>query len=136
MRLEHGVVVATTLLLGAGAASPRRPSGARPATVIRVLMTRDRTGPRFEPSEIVARPGDTLRLVNGVGSHDLDFPADSNPRGVTLPAPTALAERPGDSTDLVVTLRPGSYFFQCDPHARLGMIGHLRVLPRRAGTGG
>jgi plastocyanin len=34
---------------------------------------------------------------------------------------------PGQTYEYVVSLAPGKYYFQCDPHALLGMIGHLEV---------
>jgi plastocyanin len=29
--------------------------------------------------------------------------------------------------DIPVNFAPGNYYFQCDPHAALGMIGHVDV---------
>jgi plastocyanin len=34
---------------------------------------------------------------------------------------------PDQTYDLLVSLAPGKYYFQCDPHALLGMIGHVEV---------
>jgi len=34
---------------------------------------------------------------------------------------------PGQTWDLAVKQAAGSYYFQCDPHAALGMKGHLVV---------
>ena len=34
---------------------------------------------------------------------------------------------PGQTYELLVALAPGKYFFQCDPHALLGMVGRLEV---------
>ena len=39
---------------------------------------------------------------------------------------SALLQLPGQTADLKVTLAPGKYYFQCDPHAALGMKGHLK----------
>lgn len=81
----------------------------------------------FSPSEIKAHRGDTLRFVAVLGRHNVDFVADSNHRAANLPAITATLELPGDSVDVIVRLASGKYFFQCDPHAMLGMTGHLVV---------
>ena len=32
--------------------------------------------------------------------------------------------------DIAVDFKPGHYYFQCDPHALLGMIGRLEVEER------
>ena len=32
--------------------------------------------------------------------------------------------------DVKVTFAPGTYYYQCDPHALLGMKGHLKVVAR------
>ena len=34
---------------------------------------------------------------------------------------------PGQTVDVRVTFGPGRYYFQCDPHALLGMVGELEV---------
>lgn len=33
----------------------------------------------------------------------------------------------GQTYDVKVTFPKGKYYFQCDPHAALGMRGHLEV---------
>jgi plastocyanin len=38
-----------------------------------------------------------------------------------------MLQLPGQTLDVPVTMKPGHYFFQCDPHALLGMVGHLEV---------
>jgi len=97
------------------------------ARTITIRMLRDGAGMRFSPSRIVADSGDTLHFVNGAGRHDVDFVADSNPRNVILPRTTPLLEKVGATFDIPVDLPPGRYYIQCDPHAEMGMIGHLIV---------
>ena len=97
------------------------------ARIITIRMTRDSAGMRFTPSTIVAHSGDTLHFVNGAGRHDVDFVADSNPRNVVLPKITPLLEKAGAMLDIPVNLPPGRYYIQCDPHAEMGMVGHLIV---------
>ena len=106
---------------------PAGTAGQRGARVVTITMSHDSTGQHFRPSEIDAATGDTLRFVAGAGRHNVDFVRDSNPRGVTLPATTQFVERPGETITIPVTLGPGRYFFQCDPHAAMGMVGHLTV---------
>jgi plastocyanin len=40
-----------------------------------------------------------------------------------------LLQLPGQTFDLPVNLEPGTYYFQCDAHAALGMKGHVTVKP-------
>jgi plastocyanin len=61
------------------------------------------------------------------GVHNLHFPAEKNPGAPGLPAPTELLQLPGQTLDVPVAMKPGKYFFQCDPHAALGMTGELEV---------
>jgi plastocyanin len=103
-----------------------------PGTIVTVRMVRDSAGMRFSPSKIVAHPGDTLRFVNGAGRHNVDFVVDSNPRNVVLPRATPLLEKEGATVDIPVDLPPGRYYIQCDPHAEMGMVGHLIVERKRA----
>ena len=97
------------------------------ARIITILTTRVSGGMRFSPSRIVAHRGDILHFVNGAGRHNVDFVADSNPRNVALPPVTPLLETAGATVDIPVDLPPGRYYIQCDPHAAMGMVGHLIV---------
>jgi plastocyanin len=107
---------------GTGAAAP-----AATGQTIEVKTVTDEKGSRFEPSTIHAKTGDVLHIVLVSGVHNMSFPADSNPSGVTLPEPTEMLQLPGQSIDLPVTMPAGKYHFQCDPHAVLGMAGTLEV---------
>lgn len=82
----------------------------------------------FRPAAVEAKRGDVLRykLVSGV--HNVSFPADSNAAMGTPPAASPMLQAPGQTYDVKVTWGPGSYFFQCDPHALLGMVGRLTVI--------
>jgi plastocyanin len=65
-------------------------------------------------------------LVSGV--HNVNFLPDSNPGAQGLPAaPGAMLQLPEQTYDVKVASPPGRYYFQCDPHALLGMVGHLTV---------
>jgi plastocyanin len=95
-------------------------------TVI-VEMHSDATGNYYKPSEIEAEPGDVVRFVLKSGVHNVNFLPDSNEIKTGLPSPSDMLQIPDQTYDLVVTMRPGHYYFQCDPHAALGMKGRLEV---------
>ena len=106
--------------------------------IIEVRLITDEQGNRFEPAQIEAEQGDIIRLVLVSGVHNLNFLPDSNPGKSGLPAPsnpgatglppaTDMLQLPGQTLDVPVTMKPGHYYFQCDPHALLGMVGHLEV---------
>ena len=95
--------------------------------VIEIKLITDEQGNRFEPAAIEAEQGDILRLVLVTGVHNLHFLPDSNPGATGLPPASEMLQLPGQTVDIPVTMKPGHYFFQCDPHALLGMVGHLEV---------
>ena len=113
----------------AGPAAEAAATGAPAATgkVIEIRAITDDRGNRFEPTEIEARPGDILRLTLVSGVHNINFLADSNPGKAGLPAPSDLLQLPGQTHDVPLTFGEGHYFFQCDPHAALGMVGKLEI---------
>jgi plastocyanin len=95
--------------------------------VIEIQMVTDERGNRYQPDTVRARPHDVLRFVLVTGVHNVSFPVDRNPGVRGLPAPSELLQGPGQARDYVVGLNRGSYLFQCDPHAALGMTGTLIV---------
>jgi plastocyanin len=96
--------------------------------VIEVTMTTDEKGNYFEPAEVTASKGDVVRFTLKVGVHNVHFLPDSNAKVSGYPsAPSEFLQLPGQTYDLLVSFDPGKYYFQCDPHAALGMIGHLIV---------
>jgi len=146
------IIVAAALLLAACTAKEQRPSDSAqqqpppaPAAtasggfgenltpdaggkIIEVhLLTDDQGNNKFEPKEIEAHQGDVIRFTLKTGVHNVDFLPDSNTIKTGLPAASALLQLPGQTADLKVTLAPGKYYFQCDPHAALGMKGRLEV---------
>ena len=90
-------------------------------------MTDEQGNNRFDPKEVEAHQGDVIRFTLKAGVHNVDFLADSNTVKTGLPGASALLQLPGQAVDLKVTLPPGKYYFQCDPHAALGMKGQLEV---------
>lgn len=114
---------------GEGKESEKEEHGAAAATgkVIVITATTDEKGNYFSPSEVEAHRGDVLRFTLVVGVHNVHFLPDSNVGKTGLPGPSELLQLPGQTIDIPVTFDEGTYYFQCDPHAALGMKGHLRV---------
>ena len=112
------------------AAAPAAPAAGGPAPtgkVIEIKAITDDAGNRFEPREVEARPGDVLRVVLVSGVHNIHFLPDSNPGKSGLPPAGDMLQLPGQTFDVPITFGPGEYYFQCDPHAALGMTGELEV---------
>ena len=96
--------------------------------VVTVELYSDAVGNYFKPAEIHAKRGDVIRYSLKVGVHNVHFLADSNAGRSGYPqAPSDLIQLPGQTLDLAVKMPAGTYYFQCDPHAALGMKGHLIV---------
>ena len=111
-----------------GAAPPAAaPSAAATGDTILIETWTDGTGNYFKPNKIEAHPGDVLRYVLKQGVHNVHFLPDSNTIKTGLPPASELLQLPGQTYDLVVSMAPGHYYFQCDPHAALGMKGSLEV---------
>lgn len=113
----------------ASAAAPAKavPSVEPTGTVIEVKMVTDDKGNYFEPADVRARRGDVVRFVLVSGVHNVSFPASENQGAASLPEASPYLQLPGQTWDLLVDVEPGSYFYQCDPHAALGMVGTLEV---------
>lgn len=120
------------------AAAPSAPAPAAAASgpltpdpggkVIVVELYSDANGNYFKPAEIQAKPGDVVRYTLKVGVHNVHFLPDSNGGKSGYPqAPSDMLQLPGQTYDVAVKFAPGTYYFQCDPHAALGMKGHLIV---------
>lgn len=107
---------------GATAAQP-----AATGKTIVVEMVTDEKGSYFSPNKIEAHRGDLIRFTLRVGVHNVHFLPDSNAIKTGLPNATEMLQLPGQTYDLVVNLQKGDYYFQCDPHAALGMRGSLEV---------
>jgi plastocyanin len=96
--------------------------------VITVEMSTDEKGSYFSPADINANKGDVIRYTLKLGVHNVHFVADSNAGKSGYPsAPSDFLQLPGQTYDVKVTMAPGSYYYQCDPHAALGMKGHVIV---------
>ena len=98
--------------------------------IVVVEMITDETSNRFSPSEFEVHKGDVIRYTLKVGVHNVNFLPDSNTIKTGLPPVSELLQLPGQTHDILVTMAPGKYYFQCDPHAALGMKGHVKVEER------
>jgi plastocyanin len=108
---------------GAAAAASVQPTG----IVHEVGMVSGR-GELFEPAEITVQPGDVVRFKLISGVHNASFPASKNPSGIALPEATPYLQIPGQTYDMLIDLPPGEYYYHCDPHAALGMVGTITVV--------
>jgi len=95
--------------------------------VITVSMTTDDKGNYFTPNKFEAHEGDVIRFTLSQGVHNADFLPDSNPGRKGLPPASVLLQLPGQTTDVLLDFGTGDFYFQCDPHAALGMRGHVKV---------
>lgn len=109
---------------GASGAQTPDPGG----KVITVEMVTDAEGNNvFMPHDFEAHRGDVIRYTLVQGVHNAHFLPDSNPGVQGLPPAGPLLQLPGQTYDVKVTWGPGKYFYQCDPHALLGMVGRIEV---------
>ena len=109
-----------------GAAGELAPDAGR--KVVTVQMITDDRGNRFEPAEVEVHRGDVIRYTLQAGVHNVHFVADSNKSAQGLPTePSDMLQLPGQTVDVKVGWAPGKYFYQCDPHAMLGMVGRVEV---------
>lgn len=111
--------------------SNRSSSGGDVATptgkIVIVELNSDAQGNYFKPAKFDVHRGDIIRFTLKSGVHNVDFLPDSNPGKANLPPASDMLQLPNQTLDIPVNLAPGKYYFQCDPHAALGMIGRLEV---------
>ena len=103
-------------------------SAAKPTgKVIVVEAYSDAVGNYFKPNDFEVHRGDIIRFTLKSGVHNVHFLADSNPGKSGLPAASDMLQLPDQTYDVPVNFAEGRYYFQCDPHAALGMKGHVKV---------
>ena len=141
MRSSLRAVLLATLAIAACGEKPKpAPEAAGPAVtpsgpitpcatckLIEIGMVTTDKGNYFEPKNVEAHVGDVLRYKLVVGVHNVTFPPDSNPGKSGLPAVTPLLQLPGQTTDILLNFGAGTFRFQCDAHAALGMTGSVKV---------
>jgi len=111
----------------ASSAAPSGPVATPTGKVITVELNSDGNGNYFKPNEFEAHRGDVIRFTLKSGVHNVHFLADSNPGKTNLPPASDMLQLPDQTLDIPVNLAEGTYYFQCDPHAALGMKGHVKV---------
>ncbi|HEY6088625.1 MAG TPA: plastocyanin/azurin family copper-binding protein [Gemmatimonadaceae bacterium] len=117
---------ADTARAGAPSASGAQAPAPGGRTIV-IEAVSDEKGNYFSPNKIEAHRGDLLRFTLKVGVHNVHFLPDSNSIKTGLPPASELLQLPGQTVDIPVSFEKGHYYFQCDPHAALGMKGHLEV---------
>jgi plastocyanin len=95
--------------------------------VATVQMTTSEAGNFFTPSTIEMGEGDVLRFTLVTGVHNVNFLPDSNPGKSSLPPASDMLQLPGQTKDIELRFGKGTFYFQCDPHAALGMVGTVTV---------
>ena len=114
----------------AAAPAPAAPAAAQGNVVeVRMVTTPDGASGRFEPANVTVKKGDTVRFItDGKTVHNASFPPAENPGKSNLPpSPGPYLTTPNQNYDVVVNMDPGTYNYQCDPHAAMGMKGVLTV---------
>jgi plastocyanin len=112
----------------AGSAEPAASSVPTTGNVVEVKMISDPSrGEVFDPAEFTVQRGDVVRFVLQSGVHNASFTPNKNPSGVKLPKASPYLQAPGQTYEFVVEQPNGEYYFQCDPHVALGMVGSMTV---------
>lgn len=110
------------------ASVPAAPAGQGQVHEVKMVTTQGGASGVFEPAEITVKKGDIIRFINDGGApHNAAFPAAENPSGAVLPPATPYLTQAGQTSDMQITMDPGSYTYQCDPHAMMGMKGKINV---------
>lgn len=114
---------------GSATTPPAAPAGQGTVHEVRMVTTQGGASGEFQPAEITVKQGDIIRYINdGGAAHNANFQtAQGNPAGATLPAATPLLVTPNQTADVQVTMGPGTYNYQCDPHVATGMVGKVIV---------
>ena len=138
-------VLALSLVVACGggdgnAGAPGRASGAPGAAasqprsdvkltgrIVEVTMHTDEKGNYFEPANFAVTEGDVVRFKLVTGVHNVHFLPDSNRSAKWMPPMSLYLQLPGQTIDIPMTFGEGVFYYQCDPHALLGMVGRITV---------
>ena len=97
---------------------------------VRMVTTQNGASGRFEPAELTVKKGNTVRFVtDGAAPHNVNFQMQDNEGKPGLPGPSPYLSAAGQTYDFTVGMDPGTYRYQCDPHAATGMVAQLTVAP-------
>jgi plastocyanin len=114
---------ASTQLSGAAAGAPVKWTGERED----IDMITDSQGERYAPTDVTVQRGDSLRFLLKSGVHNVHFLPAKNPPGAKLPPVGDYLQLPGQITGYLIDFPIGRYYFQCDIHVALGMVGRVTV---------
>lgn len=113
----------------APAAAPAQAGATGQVHTVRMLTTQGGATGVFEPAEITVRKGDTVRWVQETtgAAHNVSFAPAINQGMSNLPAQSPYLTTAGQTYELVINMDAGSYNYQCDPHAMMGMVGKMNI---------
>jgi len=112
----------------APATASSAPAAATPTgKTVTVELNSDEKGNYFKPATFEVHRGDVVRFTLKSGVHNVHFLPDSNAGKNDLPPASDMLQLPDQTLDIPVNFAKGTYYFQCDPHAALGMMGHMKV---------
>lgn len=96
---------------------------------VRMVTTQGGASGEFQPATLTVRKGDVIRFINdGGAAHNANFQAPAENAGkANLPPPTPYLTTADQTADVAVTMDPGTYRYQCDPHVTTGMVGEVTV---------
>jgi plastocyanin len=103
------------------------PTVAPTGKTVTVELNSDANGNYFKPATFEVHRGDVVRFILKSGVHNVHFLPDSNAGKSNLPPASDMLQLPEQTLDVPVNFEAGTYYFQCDPHAALGMTGHMKV---------
>jgi len=116
---------------GAGneaAAPPPAAAGQGQVHEVRMVTTQNGASGEFEPANLTVKKGDTIRFVtDGVAAHNANFAPAENAGAANLPPASPYLTTAGQTYEMAITMDPGTYTYQCDPHALTGMKGTVTV---------
>jgi plastocyanin len=111
----------------AATATNAPPAATATGKVVTVELNSDEKGNYFKPASFEVHRGDVVRFTLKSGVHNVHFLPDSNAGKSNLPPASDMLQLPDQTYDVPVNFAEGTYYFQCDPHAALGMMGHMKV---------
>lgn len=113
----------------APATPPAAPAAQGNVVEVRMVTTQNGASGTFEPANVTVKKGDTVRFIaaDNLAAHNVSFPPAENAGKSNLPGPSPYITTAGATYDVPVNMDAGTYNFQCDPHAAMGMKGVLTV---------